>query len=222
MAYPDYVQFGLDNYLKLDALHLQAESMQYILEEKSEKGYTKLTVIVSMPNLCMTSFDEVSSWNIVKGDSDHGMKKGVDHVILTMDAEGEWKVHLIEMKTSMGEGTFRDVKTKVRADYFKVKAICMYLGIPLFDENIMVYVTYEQEKLGRTPCHTENPATLKAQVGEKYESLMHSEWNQDKISVATAKKQVFHLKKIRMCRESSDNLQPSVLVKADGIPLEIQ
>ena len=204
MAYPAYVQYGIDHFLKADKLHLQPESNAYVLKEE-DTGYSELQVTVLSPNLCMINFDKINRWGVIDEKKSDGMGKGVDHVILMMDAEEKWKAYLIEMKTGMGEGTFADEKKKVRADYFKVKALCLYLGIDLSDENIRVYVTYEEKKAGITPNKTADPATLRTAVGEKYESIMQSEWNQGIITIETAEKLTFPLHTIKMNKVISSN-----------------
>lgn len=219
MAYPAYVQFGIDHFLKSDELNLQPEAGQYVLKEEKDTGYSELEVTVSIPNLCMINFDDVPKWSIVNTSNQYKMGRAVDHVILKLNNEGEWEAHLIEMKTSMGERTFIKVKQKVRADYYRIKALCQYLDIDLSNENIRVYVTYEEQKAGITPNKTADPATLRADLGRKYKSFMQSEWNQGIITIETAEKLTFPLHTIKMNKVISTNSSSgTALVNTISIP----
>lgn len=214
MSYPSRVQKAIDEMIVSG--YFLAEQQQYVLKELDEKGYSELTVSVKGTNLCIESYDKKLRCAFAKQDKKYGMTMCVDHVLFVMDSEEHWKVYLIEMKTGMGNETFLDVKKKVRANYFSIKALCTYLGIELSDKDIEVYVTYSSRSSNVTPNETPNPATLKAMIGERYTGVMQSEWNKDRIVLQNPEQHEFVLHKVEMQKVSSQN-SPSGEALANSI-----
>lgn len=214
MSYPSRVQKAIDEMIVSG--YFLAEQQQYVLKELDEKGYSELTVSVKGTNLCIESYDKKLRCAFAKQDKKYGMTMCVDHVLFVMDSEEHWKVYLIEMKTGMGNETFLDVKKKVRANYFSIKALCTYLGIELSDKDIEVYVTYSSRSSNVTPNETPNPATLKAMIGERYTGVMQSKWNKDRIVLQNPEQHEFVLHKVEMQKVSSQN-SPSGEALANSI-----
>lgn len=186
MPYPDRMTFALDKLFKhryleakggTDECLVLKEQGQYLLIESKESGYTELQVQISGTNLCVTAFDRIPVWGIIDDTKENGMKKGVDHVLFSQKEDGTWKAYLIEMKTTMSPNSFEHVRAKVRSNYYSVKALCVYLGISLSDEDLEVYVTYESLN-GPT-----DPAMMRAPIGTKPTNAIYSEWRKNRITI---------------------------------------
>lgn len=208
MPYPEKLQFALDKLIdpkilandeKKDGGLIQKEQSSYLLKETKEEGYTELTVLVDNTNLCITEFDKTPKWGIINQKKELGLKKFVDNVILTLSDDGTWKAHLIEMKTGMGNGTFENVRAKIRANYYSVKALCVYLGIKLNDDDFDVYVTYENMRM------PSDPALMKAPVGKKPSNVIKSEWEKNRIIIKVPDELELPLIPIKMKRIVSAN-----------------
>lgn len=216
MNYPSRIQKAINEFIMPE--YFLDENQQYVLKETDAKGYSELTVFVNGKNLCIEHYDKKKRCGFVRKDKKFGMETCVDHVLFVMDSEEHWKAYLIEMKTGMGENTFIDVKKKVRANYFSIKALCAYLEIELSDRDIEVYITYESRNPNVTPNNTPNPATLKAKTGEKYTSLMQSEWNKNRIILPGLENHEFVLHKVQMQRKTLEGDPPkSVLTNSISI-----
>lgn len=204
MKYPSRVQKAIDEMIMSG--YFLTEQQQYILKEPDEQGYSELTVSVNGRNLCIENYDKKLKCEFVIKEAKYGMTMCVDHVLFVMDSEEHWKVYLIEMKSGMGKRTFLDVKRKVRANYFSIKALCAYLGIELSDKDIEVYVTYSSNSSNVTPNETPNPATLKAMTGQRYTGdVMQLEWNKNRIELKKPEKHEFVLHKVEMQKVPSPN-----------------
>jgi|GEM_PF-1105887 len=225
MPYPKRIQKAVDElimkqYANKDGVvcsqdYFLPEQQEYVLIENEGTGYSELTVFVPSINLCIENYDNKPKCSFVSENPKFGMNTCADHVILTLEQNERWKAHIIEMKTTMGEETFKGVKRKIRASYFSLKALCVYLGIELSDTDIEIYVTYEKETPDITPNHTSNPATLKSPIGHRYRNLMQSEWNQNKLILRNPEQHEFILHKIEMKRiDSEKSPSGSVLVNS--------
>lgn len=208
MPYPPKLQFAIDNLIASELFasedkkkeknkcFILPEENVYLLIEDEERGYSELTVSVTETNLCITAFDKLPMWGIITQRKDIGMRKGVDHVVITQSEDGHWKAHLIEMKTTMGTKKFIEVKQKTRAGFFSVKALCAYLGIQLNDGDFDVYVTYEQIK-------ATDPVLLKAPIGEMPENIIKSEWEKNRVIIKVPEKLELPLIPVKMERKAS-------------------
>ena len=111
-----------------------------------------------------------------------GLKKCIDHFILKKNPSGIWELHMFEMKTSIGFETWGKIKYKLRSSYLSIKAIAVYLGITMSNENITIYTTYENDKKMRV----ENTTDLKSmlpRVGDKAIDAKKDEWDAGVINV---------------------------------------
>lgn len=133
------VEFALDNFL--EAGYFEPEADRYLLEEKKESGRSFLTVDIKGEHLCIRDYDNKHKCIFVKPEEKYGMKKSVDHVIIELN-DTKAIVHLIEMKSSISDSTWRDIKKKTRASYLNLQALAVYLGITI--EEFRLYLTYER------------------------------------------------------------------------------
>lgn len=75
-------------------------------------------------------------------DKSKSMYKRVDHILFECLADNDWRVHLIEMKTSVGSDTWTDVKGKFRASYLFVQGIAAMLEMNLVET--CMYTSFEK------------------------------------------------------------------------------
>lgn len=66
------------------------------------------------------------------------MQKCVDHFIFKQNQPGTWELNIFEMTTSVGFNTWLDdIRYKMCSSYLSIKAIAVYLGVTIKDENIL-------------------------------------------------------------------------------------
>ena len=169
------VRFALEHFLK--AQYFSEPACSYELEELEDTGKSVLTLQVgTTDNLCRTNFDD-EKWrprfSFIKTDKIDGMDKCVDHFILKKSAE-HWELHMFEMKTTVGLRTWHDIRHKMRASYLKIRALAVFLGIELSDDNIFAYTTYEKADLSIR--NTTNPRAFFPLLGEFALNVEQDEW----------------------------------------------
>ncbi len=88
---------------------------------------------------------------------------------------GYWELHIFEMKTSVGFKTWNDIKYKLRSSYLSIRAIAVYLGITIRDDNT-AYTTYENDKKMAIANMTDPKVTL-PRAGGKAIDVKKDEWD---------------------------------------------
>ncbi len=88
---------------------------------------------------------------------------------------------MIEMKTTIGFRTWFDIKYKMRASYLNIKALAVFLGISLEDENIFAYTTYEKENFNIMDM--DSPRILLPKVGDRGINFKKEEWDAGFITI---------------------------------------
>lgn len=73
------------------------------------------------------------------------MFKRVDHIIFENLSDNNWKIHLIEMKSSVGNEKWNEVKGKFRASYLLAQSIATMLEMNILET--CMYTTYEKVHL---------------------------------------------------------------------------
>lgn len=68
--------------------------------------------------------------------------KRADHMIFEKRQGNQWKLHLIEMKGSVGQEKWVEIKGKFRASYLVAQAIAGMLGLDISEA--VMYTTYER------------------------------------------------------------------------------
>ena len=76
--------------------------------------------------------------------------KRADHMIFEKRQGNQWKLHLIEMKGSVGQEKWVEIKGKFRASYLVAQAIAGMLELDI-SETVM-YTTYEWNLPILIPC----------------------------------------------------------------------
>lgn len=135
------------------------------LEEIEASGRTKLTVqIDSQNNYCIKNPDNNGMTHIgfFKKEKECSMQKRVDYIIFEKKEDELWVIHLIEMKTTVGEKTWGGEKGKFRASLLLSKGIASMLGMSIKD--VKMYTTYEKVDLS---CDVHAPTARRGHVGKK-------------------------------------------------------
>ena len=194
--------FILENYCITE---LDTGQTSYFLEEHDDAGLSTLEVSCSSGNdniLCIANYDKLPRCEFLSQFEKYGMRKCVDHVLLVKQSSGKWMVHLIEMKTSVGEHTWVNIKQKVRASILNIKALAAVLDLPL--ENFMAYTTYENLAFDtRAP---ENPAERKSRLGVP--GTKEDEWDKNliKINLLNSSRDEYHHTGIPMVKSVADGI----------------
>ncbi len=113
------------------------------LEETEEEGKSELDFEVnSEENLIIKNLDKKSTEiHFFNNDSKKSMFKRVDHIVFEHVSDNNWKLHLIEMKSSIFDKKWIEVKGKFRASYLLSQAIAAMLEMNIVDT--CMYTTYE-------------------------------------------------------------------------------
>lgn len=148
------------------------EGQEMILEENEESGRTKLAVkLWSKHNLCIANVDKKNTVLLFfREDEASSMRKRVDHMIFEHQQDNRWKLHLIEMKGSVGEKKWKDIKGKFRASYLLGRAIAGMLDLELSEA--VMYTTFD--KVQFTPLET-MPSARRTRSGRTL-VRMEEEW----------------------------------------------
>lgn len=197
----DYV---INNYIA--PAYFEPESNQYTLEETEEQGKSLLKVSIEDENFCIKKYDDKKRCAFFKtpnqaGKNDESVSKCVDHVIM-QHKNGVWRLHLIEMKSSVGAKTWERIKKQNRDAYLEILALSGVLGIN-FSE-ITSYTTYESEKFKNDDT---NPLKKTALLGKKA-SNGYEQWESGdmELSVRAGKPLQIKHNKIRMVKDNDNNV----------------
>lgn len=117
----------IEVYLKQNYLEIVSNDCE--LWEKKIPGRTRLKVVLpgTVCALCITDYDNKSKCEFLNDLSQYGLRKSVDHVLLTPNSNGTWTVHLIEMKTGLSQDKWKDISQKTCASMLNVKALAAIL-----------------------------------------------------------------------------------------------
>ena len=189
------VRFALDNFIAEN--YFLEQDRIYHLKEEEDSGKSDLTLLISNENLCIYDFDSKGKCQFLRTDKKTGMQKSVDHIIFERHQD-DWRLHLIEMKSSVGYKTWIDsIKPKVRTSYFTALAIADFLGIRIRDA--IAYTTYESDKFGDMN-HSVNPRTLVPLLGQAARDANRDEWEKDRIILNVDGEFIISHKKVQMQR----------------------
>lgn len=182
----DRVSYALNNFLNHNTFPYDSNSSTYELLETAEEGKSRLFVHVgTTENICIKNYDDPKKfpkWGILNNSKKLHLSKCVDHFIFKRNQLSIWELHIFEMKTSVGFETWSDIKYKLRSSYLSIKAIAVYLGITLSDENIIVYTTYENDEKMEVK-NMPNPKVILPRVGDKAIDAKKDEWDAGVINV---------------------------------------
>lgn len=198
--YDKRVEFALDNFI-CDEYFLDMDQ-NYCLREEKDSGKSALKVSLKEENLCIADFDSKRKCNFLKPDKKFGMQKSVDHIIFQKKDEG-WALNLIEMKSSVGNETWKSIKQKVRTSYLTACALAAFLGISIKDT--YVYTTYEMDKFNQM-SETTNPKVYVPLLGKAAIDFKAEEWDKNIINVTIYDKITFSHRGLRMTRNDNGKI----------------
>ena len=207
--YSRRVQFAIDHFI-MDEYFLPMQKIYHLKEEK-DSGKSDLNVSIEKSNLCIYDFDNKKKCNFLRGDKKIGMQKSVDHILFE-NCDFFWRLHLIEMKSSVGYKTWREsIKPKVRTSYFTALAIADFLGIKIAD--VIAYTTSEEEKFLASDSGA-NPRAVIPPLGEPARDPVADEWRKDQMFLNIGEEMKIPHKKIHMIRNKATGVLEGELVIA--------
>lgn len=144
-----------------------------LLKEEEESGKSELHVhLLSDANLVIANVDQkYTKLFFFQKEKAKSMYKRVDHMIFERQKDGRWKLHLIEMKGSVGEPKWVEIKGKFRASYLLAQALAGMLEL-MISETVM-YTTFERVKFAHSDTM---PSARRSRLGEA-PVCMQEEWN---------------------------------------------
>lgn len=181
---------------------IENENSCICLEETIESGKSQLILqLLSNSNLSIKNVDnKKTELNFFKSGSKLGLSKRVDHIVFEKLQNDEWKLHLIEMKSTVGYGTWIDVKGKFRASYLVAQAIAAMLEMTIV--KTYMYTTYEKVDLKLSDT---KPSARRVHTGEKM-IRPEEEWNGTEFRLNYGEKVKFEHIPIPMKRDESEIL----------------
>lgn len=144
-----------------------------LLKEYEESGESELEILLlSDENLLIANVDKKKTeLSLFQEEKSKSMYKRVDHMIFECQKDNSWKLHLIEMKGSVGERKWMDIKGKFRASYLLAKAIAGMLELNI-TETVM-YTTFERVEF---KCPDTMPVSRRGFIGGPF-VRMQEEWD---------------------------------------------
>ncbi len=167
----DKRKFIIDELMKADFIEESGQKM--LLKEYEESGESELNVyLISNKNLLIANVDQKKTeLQFFQKEKEKSMYKRVDHMIFEQQRSDIWKLYLVEMKGSVGERKWIEIKGKFRASYLLAQAIAGMLEIQI-SETVM-YTTFE--KVAFKPSET-MPSARRGPVGKSF-IRMQDEWS---------------------------------------------
>jgi hypothetical protein len=182
-------------------------SHKMLLEEREESGRSELNVrLLSGENLCIANADKKKTdIHFFQNEKIKSMYKRVDHIIFEHEDSGRWKLHLIEMKGSVGEGKWIEIKGKFRASYLLSKAVSGMLELDISET--LMYTTFE--KVQFHPPDT-MPAARRTRPGKAMVKMEH-EWNSKNFGLNFGERVLFKHIPIQMIRNKEGILTGNLI-----------
>lgn len=184
---------------------IESETDQIYLEEKEDSGKSILRwKLLSNQNFSIRNVDKKNTI-IHFFDEKKGMYKRVDHIVFENLGNNDWKIHLIEMKSSVKYNKWIEVKAKFRASYLLVQAIAAILSMNI--KEVRMYTTYEK-------CNLDIPETMPTArrlfLGQKNVDPL-DEWQGTDFGLNFGERIEFMHTPIQMVRNEMDILQGEFL-----------
>ena len=148
------------------------EGSEMLLTEAEESGKSELQVqLLSNDNLCIANIDKKKTdFLFFQGGKTKSLYKRVDHLIFERQEGNQWKLHLIEMKGSVGEEKWVEIKGKFRASYLVARALAGMLELDIVKTTM--YTTYERVEFSHSDTM---PSARRVRLGTP-QVRMKEEW----------------------------------------------
>lgn len=155
-------KFIIDELMIKDFIEHSTNVIQ--LEEKEDTGKSELNFqVMSNKNLIIKNVDKKhTEIYFFQNTKEKSMFKRVDHIIFENLSDNDWKIHLIEMKTSVGNEKWNEVKGKFRSSYLLAQSIAAMLEMNILET--YMYTTYEKVHLSLSETM---PSARRLLLGEK-------------------------------------------------------
>ena len=143
---------------------VECENSIIYLEETEDSGRSILEFqLASDGNLSIKNVDgKNTQMHFFQNEKGKSMFKRVDHIIFEHLTEDDWKLHLIEMKSSVGNEKWIEVKGKFRASYLFAQGIAAMLEMHIVDT--CMYTTFENDYFS---LPNTMPTARRLRLGEK-------------------------------------------------------
>lgn len=192
-----YTDFLMQNCFAENFFNINQKN--FVLEEKNLSGRSKLKVKCSSKyNIIIENLDDKNTQlNFFREIDDIGYEmhlyKRVDHIIFEYVEDNSWKLHLIEMKSSVSDKKWTEIKGKFRASYLLAIAIAAMLKIEVSETKM--YTTYE-----RVSFKPARPIVGGQHISPKLE------WNGNKFGLNFGERLPFIHIPIQMTRDTATNI----------------
>lgn len=179
------------------------ETNSVCLEENEDTGKSILTLqLASDVNLSIKNVDKKNTQlHFFQDSRSKSMFKRVDHIVFEQLEDNNWKMHLIEMKSSVGSEKWIEIKGKFRASYLLAQGIAAILEMNVVEA--CMYTTYEQVNLSLPETM---PSVRRLPLGEKL-IRPQDEWNGSNFGLNFGNRISFMHKPIQMERNAQNILQ---------------
>ena len=193
-------KYIIDNLLVEDFIESESKIIQ--LEETEDSGRSLLEIqLEEDDNLSIKNVDmKNTQMYYFRNDKALSMYKRVDHIIFEHISDNDWKLHLIEMKSSVGMKKWTEIKGKFRASYLWAQGIAAMLEMNI----VSTHMYTSSAKVHLSPSDT-MPSGRRLPTGEHYVKP-EEEWNGNKFALNFGTRIRFEHKPIQMQRNSKDVL----------------
>lgn len=188
------------------------EKQEMILEESKKTGRSLLHVrLLAEKNLCIANVDDKNTiFQFFRADDKFCMRKRVDHMIFEHLGGNQWKLYLIEMKSSVGEKKWTEIKGQFRASYLVGQALAAMLEMDIAET--VMYTTFERVQF--TPSDT-MPTARRSRSGRAM-VRMKEEWNGGKFGLNFGKRISFAHNPVPMKRNAKGVLVGELVESDNG------
>lgn len=172
------------------------EAQDIILVETEETGKSELKVhLSSKDNLSIANVDKKKTeMQFFQKEASKSMFKRVDHIIFSHQYADQWKLYLIEMKGSVGDKKWVEIKGKFRASYLLAQAIAGMLDLDIVET--VMYTTFEKVQFEKSDTM---PTARRGRVGGKY-IRMEKEWEGESFGLNLGERISFVHRPVQMVR----------------------
>lgn len=193
---------------------MEKRDEEILLEEKEKGGESRLRVhLASKGNLCIANVDKKrTDMLFFNEDRAKSMYKRVDHMIFERLENDRWRLHLIEMKGSVGTDKWSEIKGKFRASYLLGQAIGAMLEMGL-SETVM-YTAFEKVRFAGSPTI---PSARRGKLGEPM-VRMEEEWDRGRFGLNFGQRVSFIHRPVQMRRNGEGILEGELILTAAQEP----
>lgn len=181
---------------------IEWETNRICLEESEDTGKSVLEIqLISDGNLSIKNVDKKNTRMLFFQDcKEKSMFKRVDHIIFERMSDDNWKLHLIEMKSWVGNDKWKEIKGKFRASYLLAQGIAAMLEMNIVET--CMYTTFERFQFSLSDTL---PAERRLSLGTKHVKP-EDEWNGVDFALNFGNRIKFMHKPIQMVRNEENVL----------------